>query len=223
MKGLDTRILEEEILDSMPPDDPEAIRSRRDLRMINAMMLNHRWMISQIRKFIHLSGDILELGAGDGDFLESLTHFAAKGTWAPDSLTGIDLAPRPTNLSPSISWQQENVLNLTQEDFADKLVITTLFLHHLDASQLNQLGSKLASARAVLAIEPLRNWVALAEAYAIFPLVNRVTRNDMIISIKAGFRHNQLPELLGLSSNPNWTTHVSCSMLGGYRFAAIRK
>ena len=27
-----------ELLDELPPDDPDAVRSRRDLRMINAMM-----------------------------------------------------------------------------------------------------------------------------------------------------------------------------------------
>ena len=38
------RIIEPELLDTLPPDDPRAVRSRRDLRRVNAWMRNHAIM-----------------------------------------------------------------------------------------------------------------------------------------------------------------------------------
>ena len=65
------RIVEPELLDELPPGDPRAVRSRRDLRRVNAWMRNHSIMAGALRN--HLKGQmpeqIIELGAGDGDFL----------------------------------------------------------------------------------------------------------------------------------------------------------
>ena len=38
------RIVQPELLDSLPPGDPRAMRSRRDLRRVNAWMRNHAIM-----------------------------------------------------------------------------------------------------------------------------------------------------------------------------------
>ena len=39
-----------ELLDHLQADDPEAIRSRRDLRVINFLMGNERWILSSLLK-----------------------------------------------------------------------------------------------------------------------------------------------------------------------------
>jgi len=36
-------ILQAELLDSLPPDHPDALHNRRDLRLTNALMGNSRW------------------------------------------------------------------------------------------------------------------------------------------------------------------------------------
>ncbi len=65
------RIIEPELLDALSPDDPLAVRSRRDLRRVNDWMRNHTIMAGALQ--IHLNGrkpgHITELGAGDGHFL----------------------------------------------------------------------------------------------------------------------------------------------------------
>src|SRR5665213_1028567 len=44
------RIVEPELLDALPPDDPSAIRSRQDLRRVNAWMRNHELRARALKK-----------------------------------------------------------------------------------------------------------------------------------------------------------------------------
>ena len=62
-----------EILDHLAVDDPRAVRSRRDLRMINFLMGNERWLVSRIRGRAE-SESVSELGSGRGELLLSLIH-----------------------------------------------------------------------------------------------------------------------------------------------------
>ena len=65
------RIVQPEILDTLPRADPRAVRSRQDLRRVNGWMRNHVLMADVLRKVLNdcTPGQIAELGAGDGDFL----------------------------------------------------------------------------------------------------------------------------------------------------------
>jgi len=65
------RIVEPELLDTLPPDDPRAIHSRRDLRRINAWMRNHAIMANALQTAANgrAPKQITDLGAGDGHFL----------------------------------------------------------------------------------------------------------------------------------------------------------
>ncbi|MEO1844804.1 MAG: hypothetical protein ABGZ37_11065, partial [Akkermansiaceae bacterium] len=61
------RVVQPELLDELPFDDPDALRSRRDLRFINGVMGNFRWMRRRLAG--RAEGRVIELGAGDGAFL----------------------------------------------------------------------------------------------------------------------------------------------------------
>src|SRR5436190_15367879 len=64
------RSLEPEWLDTLPPEQPEAIRSRRDLRRINNLMGHCRLMaglLQQANAKKELKR-LIDLGAGDGHF-----------------------------------------------------------------------------------------------------------------------------------------------------------
>jgi hypothetical protein len=65
------RIVEPEWLDELPPDDPDAVRSRRDLCRVNAWMRHHTILASALRQALNgrVPNQIVELGAGDGNFL----------------------------------------------------------------------------------------------------------------------------------------------------------
>ena len=60
-----SRQLEPELLDHLPPDDPRAIRSRRDLRLINAWMGNARHLGWSINSLPKPPRTIVELGTGE--------------------------------------------------------------------------------------------------------------------------------------------------------------
>ncbi|MEM7146970.1 MAG: hypothetical protein AAF591_17700, partial [Verrucomicrobiota bacterium] len=81
------RVVEAEILDGLPVDDPEAVGSRRDLRRLNAVMGNHRWLCGRVR-----GGErVVEIGAGEGDL--------ARRLWAGGvAVTGLDLVGAPGDL-----------------------------------------------------------------------------------------------------------------------------
>ncbi len=70
------RVIEPEIMDGLDPDHPMAIRSRRDLRMINFLMGNERWIRAQVSKNRATAAKgIVELGAGGGELLGSLAGY----------------------------------------------------------------------------------------------------------------------------------------------------
>ena len=65
------RTLHPELLDTLPPDHPSAIGSRRDLRRINTLM-GHAGIIARSLEKIfpnQLPPSIVEIGAGDGQLL----------------------------------------------------------------------------------------------------------------------------------------------------------
>ena len=200
-----------EILDSLPADDPEAVRSRRDLRRIDGLMGNSRWILSALSE-LPREGDVHELGSGEGGLLGRLAE-------AGFEAHGYDLAPRPLGLPESVGWQQCDLLK--SDDSFHGAVVASLFLHHFEEADLAHLGRRLARADLLAFAEPLRCGLALAGGYALVPFVGRVTRHDMMVSIRAGFRPGELPRALGLSEN--WVVEESQTLLGGYRLLAKRR
>ena len=205
------RRVEPEILDSLPAEDPTGRRSRRDLRMINTLMGNHRWIVRSVGRW-EGAGPVTELGAGEGCLLKVL---AQQGMTA----TGIDLAPRPADLPGEVGWVQGDLFD--QLRGVQGAVVASLVLHHFEDEALARLGEILRKAELLCFAEPLRSPVALAEGYALFPLVNPVTRHDMIVSIRAGFIPGELPRLLGLDES--WRVHEEATLLGGYRMRAQKQ
>src|SRR5580765_7947225 len=64
------RRLETELLDVLPADDPAAVRSRSDLRLLNAVMLHPGIMARRMRRHaVDTPRRIIELGAGDGSLM----------------------------------------------------------------------------------------------------------------------------------------------------------
>ena len=179
-----------EILDSLPADDPHAIRSRRDLRMINSLMGNERWIVRQ-----KMDGDLIELGAGAG----TLTTRLARS----HEVTGLDFQECPEGLN--LPWVAGDLFE-------------TL---HFDDDGLEHLGGMLRERKKLVAVEPWRSRFALAEGALLFPLVNGVTRHDMMASIRAGFRKGELEALLKLGADWEWREEVS--LLGGIRVLAWRR
>ena len=211
------RTLQPELLDSLPPDDPEARRSRRDLVLINRIMGNHRWIARTLPALLRPGERALEIGAGTGELGRRL---ARHGTVSD----GLDLVPRPATAAPSVEWHQSDLL--TFPGYARyPVIVGNLILHHFSDGQLRQLGARWrASARLVMACEPWRDrrWQILFKALAPLFGASHVTRHDAVVSIAAGFRAGELPELLGFDDG-NWDYRCHTTALGAYRMVAIRR
>ena len=212
------RFLEPELLDHLSPSDPAAIRSRAELRLINGIMGNHRWIARRLKALIKPGWRVLELGAGDGGLCGALI---GSGVCAAKQITAVDLAPRPDELHPEVTWLRRSIFEMARLPPAE-IVIANLFLHHFDADQLTALGSKLNPiTRVVLAREPARKRFHLAQGALLAGLAdfNDVTNHDMLTSIRAGFVGDELPRSLGLHG---WRCLVSCTLLGAYHMEAVR-
>jgi hypothetical protein len=212
------RVVSPEYLDSLPHTDPAARRSRRELRLINRIMGNHRWLAAELRGGGCGHGRVLELGAGDAPLLTDVS--AGSGLDAAQ-WTALDLAPPPQNWPPAARWHQGDVFRLGKLPDAE-VVVANLFLHHFDAEGLRWLGANLPTGcRLFLANEPVRGRLHVVQGRLLSWLArfNQVTRHDMERSIEAGFRGEELPRLLGLDG---WEFRIECSLLGAYRMRAWR-
>ena len=206
------RIVQPELLDSLPADDPSAMRSRRDLRRINGMMGNLRWLDRSLRESgLPRDAEIVEVGSGDGEFAQSMADDGY-------SVTAVDLAPRPEGLRENVRWIQGDLFEELPRLSADVL-IANLFWHHFDDEQLAKLAPTIERFPLVLASEPLRAHFPKLLGAVMVPFINHVTRNDLFISIRAGFRSGELLKHWQLDSE-QWQVEESTGLLGAYRLNA---
>jgi hypothetical protein len=167
------RSLEPELLDQLPPQDPRAVRSRGDLRRINAIMGNARI----IARHLGNATRIADLGGGDGSLMRGLAKKRNLEIINVDRMYGLDVFDF-----------------LQSPGRALDAIVANLFLHHLTDHDLRRLFS-LAAVRAPLfvACEPRRSRPALwASRLVGFIGANDVTRHDSVVSVRAGFTGKEL-------------------------------
>ncbi|QJE94967.1 class I SAM-dependent methyltransferase [Luteolibacter luteus] len=210
------RVVEPEIIDQLPPDHPDVIRSRRDLKVINFLMGNERWITRKIAEFPSARNKgVLEIGAGEGTLLDRL---AKKYPDIP--LTACDLAPRPPGLQGQIKWDQRDVFESLSSS-PGGILAANLFLHHFEYEELERFRPHMEKFDVICINEPYRTQQTLMDAKFMLPFVGRATKHDMIVSIKAGFLPGELPERLGLDSS-RWKLSEETSWRGGLRVLACR-
>ncbi len=204
------RVVQPELLDSLPPDHPQAVHSRRDLVRVNRWMRNPMYLAAAIQQALpHQPLTVLtDLGAGDGTFLVGvarqlrLSNRTTQPPAAPVIATLLDLhcnvSAATLEALAALGWHGTpvvaDVFDWPQPSGPREVVIANLFLHHFDDPRLGSL-LRLISQRAELfiAIEPRR---------APFPLLgsrllgwlgcNAVTRHDAVVSVRAGFAGREL-------------------------------
>jgi 23S rRNA U2552 (ribose-2'-O)-methylase RlmE/FtsJ len=172
-----SRSLEPEWLDELPPEDPRAVRSRADLRRVNAIMGNARI----IARHLGQARRVADLGGGDGSLMRAVERKLKRNLEVTivDRIAGLEVfeflaAPgKPLDA-----------------------IVANLFLHHLTDHDLRRLFS-LAAVRAPLfvACEPRRSRFALAGSHLMWFIgCNDVTRHDAVISVRAGFSGRELSD-----------------------------
>ncbi len=184
------RNVEPELLDHLDFHDPKAKRSRKDLRMINALMGNHRWIEKQLREVSFSQGGIVEIGAGDAGLALKLTKYAP--------VQAVDLMPAPQQLGDSLIWHSGDLFDLLPRLEGDVLV-ANLFLHHFEREQLETIAALAESFDTLVFCEPWRSRIGHMLGGFLWPFINSVTRHDMHVSITAGFQKGELASIFGSS------------------------
>ncbi|MBZ9957155.1 MULTISPECIES: class I SAM-dependent methyltransferase [unclassified Mesorhizobium] len=204
---LDHRRIERELLDNLPPDDPRAVGSRRDLAWINALMFQSAIMASLLKASVRKSPTrFLEIGSGDGAFMLSVAKRLAR-RWTDVDLVMLDqfnlISDRRFADFYALGWRVETIIDDVFEWIqspragAFDVVSANLFLHHFPDAALKRLFLALRPLAPVfLATEPSRNAIALRACSLLHVIgANEVTLHDAPASVRAGFAGHELSSL----------------------------
>lgn len=195
------RTVQSELLDTLPSGDPGAMRSRRDLRRVNAWMGNATIMARALTANLngHGTPSITELGAGDGHFLLAVARklSPARAGRTVNLLDRQNLtAPETVTVFSQLGWSARvivrDVFDWMPEQ--DETVVANLFLHHFETAMLADLLSVIARrASLFIAIEPRRAAWPLFCSRLLWAIgCNGVTRHDAVVSVRAGFAGREL-------------------------------
>jgi hypothetical protein len=202
------RKVERELLDELHSSDHRAIVSRRDLQKVNGW-LRHTSIMSRTLTgaFTNRSpGSLVELGAGDGTNLLRLAKRIAY-RWRPMRVVLVDqqltLSSQTKAAFKALSWHLEflemDVFDWLQRPHMEPsdLTIANLFLHHFTEEHLRRLLWHVSHQTGLfLTCEPRRtNFSFCGAALLGVTGCNDVTRYDAKLSVRAGFRKNELSEL----------------------------
>ncbi len=233
------RKLSPEILDELPPRDPAALRSRRELRRVNGLMGNARWLADGLRarwRPADRPSGVMDLGAGDGWVTWSALNRATRGEVVPvgSRLILVDRAPvvedealarfRRSGWSMTVVSDDARAALSGPEAAGVDVILANLFLHHFDDRALGGLLAAAATAtacRVMVACEPRRSTMAVWGARLLGCIgCGPVTRHDARVSVEAGFRGSELTELW--SRGGGWRVEERRVGLFSHRFVAWR-
>ena len=141
------RIVETEWLDVLSADDPRAMRSRADLRVVNAWMRQPGIMAGALLQHWGRAAPVklIDLGAGDGTFMLRVAQRLAP-RWRNVTAVLLDRQDLVTEATlrgfSALHWRAEavagdvfDVLSRTKS-FDAEVVTANLFLHHFRQDRL---------------------------------------------------------------------------------------
>ena len=226
------RSIQPEWLDTLRAEDPCAIRSRADLRRVNAWMGNAAILSRIIRTSNIPVRRIVEIGAGDGTLLLGIAQKISR------SLKDVEVVlldqqalvtPETLDKFQRMSWRasvvQADVFEWLKTNGLHEgdVVVTNLFLHHFEEDRLRKMFHLLAKKVGLfVACEPRRSILGLASARLLGLIgCNRVTRHDAVVSVVAGFREQELSR--DWPADDAWNLREERAGWVSHLFYAVRK
>lgn len=232
MKPALPRLLSPEILDDLEENDPRAVRSRRDLKLINRIMGSAGILARAMTATAAAPARIIELGAGDGELMLRLAH-RLSSRWPQVHVVLLDcknlVAEETIDGFARLGWTAET-LQIDIEDWIAQagqeqfdIAMANLFIHHFDSRQIGRLFDALSRhAGMFVACEPRRARLPLLASRMVGLLgANEVTRTDAVLSVKAGFDGRELSDLWP-SAASDWALSERQAGLFSHLFIARR-
>ncbi len=204
MSALQRRV-EPEVLDSLAPQDPTAVRARHDLRRVHRAMRSLSILKGAIDDLALAAPPrrLIEIGAGDGSLMLRLAR-SLGSRWANVDLTLLDrcdiVDAETREEYQTLGWavriQADDVFAWADAPprITYDLCVANLFLHHFRESSLARLLKAVASRTdAFLALEPRRDRFSRLSSRCVGLIGgNAVTREDAVKSVDAGFNGREL-------------------------------
>jgi 2-polyprenyl-3-methyl-5-hydroxy-6-metoxy-1,4-benzoquinol methylase len=216
------RTQEAEIMDDFSLQGEELRVALDQIARINQLLGGNKVTLEGIKKVLPSNKTetitIADIGCGNGDILRMLSDFAQKNK-LDFKLIGIDANDFTINYAKKLSVAYPNIdyqcVDIFSEDFKTlkfDIIVCTLTLHHFTNEQiLNIITTFRDNAKTGIIINDLHRSKL---AYRLFELIcfifklNRMSRQDGLVSILRGFKKNELEEFskkLNLKNyNINW-------------------
>jgi hypothetical protein len=228
------RIVQPELLDILPSNDPKALRSRADLLRLNRIMGHAKILAQQLEALPAARPfQLIDRGGSDGLFLlEVAKRLGRRNPAALVQATLVDRAqvvqPETVDQFAKLNWQVRTVtadaIDFLRDAFAEvDVIIVNLLLHQFDDEPLRELLA-LASERTrrFIALEPERAALPLfLSGFVGFAGCNSVTRHDARISVEAGFSGREL--IAFWPRGPHWKVEERRVGWSNHLFVAHRK
>jgi hypothetical protein len=226
------RLVEPELLDDLPHDDPRAIGSRGDIARLNRIMGNERILKDLLQQGTgkRVSRRVVELGAGDGTLMLELAR-QLSGEWKGVELVLVDQKSAVTVETRAgfnaLGWGLETAVAdvfdwLEKSEAKAEVVVANLFLHHFQEKELARLLALAAARTDLFAVcEPRRGILPLAFSRMVGLVgCNAVTRHDAVASVRAGFAGDELSALW--PAKRKWRLQERSAGLFSHAFLAER-
>ena len=214
------RTQETEIMDDFSLQGEELKDALDQIARINQLLGGNKVILQGLKKVLKEADTsatitIADIGCGNGDMLRMLSKFGQKNK-LNFHLIGIDANAFTINYAKKLSAEYSNIeykcVDIFNEDFKTMpfdIILCTLTLHHFTNEQILRIISIFSNnAKTGIIINDLHRSKL---AYRLFEMIcvvfnlNRMSREDGLISILRGFRKNELEEFSKKLNLKNYT------------------
>ncbi|MDX6182605.1 methyltransferase domain-containing protein [Flavobacterium sp. Fl-77] len=216
------RTQETEIMDDFLLEGEELRAALDQIANINQLLGGNRITLNGVKKLLKKTDItktivIADIGCGNGDMLRMLAQYGLKHT-INFKLIGIDANEYTINYAKTLSDEYSNIeyacIDIFSEDFKAiqyDIVLCTLTLHHFTNEQiLNIITIFSTNATTGIIVNDLHRSKL---AYRLFEIVctifnlNRMSREDGLVSILRGFKKTELEEFSKKLNLKNYTIY----------------
>ncbi len=213
------RTEEEEIMDDFSLEGEELRDALDKIAAINQFLGGNKLTLQGVNKLLHSKDEItiVDVGCGNGDMLRALADFGTKNNYnfkligIDANAFTIDYAIKLSQEYPNISYKCEDVFSEPFSQLNYDIVLCTLTLHHFKNNQIDYLLQLFyKQARIGIVINDLHRNIIAYRAFQLicfFFRLNRMSREDGLISILRGFKKQELIDFSERNQFKNYTIH----------------